>query len=192
MYLFGEPIRTLDIIRTDARNGDRAVLDTIHRMIAVARHSASLPIVVDAVSYCLDRLSPPITQLDIANSIYWYIKARVAFETDEQILMEQFGFTREQAEDTDLIISPEMLLSVPYPKGDCDCFATLTAAMLKCAGIKASFVAIAVDELEPYRFSHVFCRGLINGQWLGMDTSHGHYVGWETSKYRFRQAEFNV
>ena len=192
MQLWGQSIRPLDIVRTDGRNGDRAVADTIHKMIVVARHSASLPIVIAAVNSCLDRVETPTTQYAIADRIYWFIKHRIAFETDEEILMEQFGFTKEEAEDTDLIISPEMLLSVPNPKGDCDCFATLTAAMLLCCHIKARFTAIAVDEDEPYRFSHVFCKALLDGQWTAMDTSHGHYVGWETTKHRFRQAEFDV
>jgi hypothetical protein len=144
------------------------------------------------VSSCLEKLSIPVTQYDIAERIYFCIKGRVAFETDEEILMGQFGFTREQAEDTELIISPEMLLSMSNARGDCDCFATLTAAMLRCANIHVKFVAIAVDEHEPYRLSHVFCKALLDGQWVAMDTSHGHYVGWETTKPRFRQVEFNV
>lgn len=188
--LWGELIRP-DVIRTG--DGDSAVLNTIHNMIAVARHSASLPVIIAAVNSCLDRItSLPVTHYAIAERIYWFVKQRVSFETDERILMDQFNFSREEAEDTELVISPEMLLSVIDPKGDCDCFATLTAAMLKCAHIRCRFVAVAVDEWEPYRFSHIFCRALINGQWLGMDTSHGSYVGWETSKPRYREAQFEV
>jgi hypothetical protein len=191
MNLWGHQIAA-DVAKTDGRDNTRSTLDSLHKMRSVARHSKSLPILVDAVGSCLDKLETPITQYAVGQRIYHCIKGRVAFETDEEILMQQFGFTREQAEDTELIISPEMLLSTPDARGDCDCFATLTAAMLLCAGIPVRFVAVAVDPQEPYRFSHVFCRALLDGQWVGMDTSHGHYVGWETDKPRFREVELNV
>lgn len=195
--IWGLPI-SVATIQTNGRDNDKSTQDTINQMIRLARHSSSLPVVNAALDSCLSKISAIHTSSpsnrEIARRIFWFVKSHLTFETDEAILQSQFNLSEEEANDRELIISPEMLLSMSHPMGDCDCYSTLTASLVVCAKMPCAYVVIAVDEKEPFRWSHVFCKAYLQdeGQWLTMDTSHGMYPGWETGKFQFRRMEWIV
>lgn len=108
-----------------------------------------------------------------AHAIFHFVQTRVQYETDEQLAHPWLT----AAENLELLIRPVDLLSMSPPRGDCDEFAMLTAAMLLAAGIDAGFVTIAAEPGDD-RYSHVYAAAWIEGGWLPLDTSHGIYPGW--------------
>ena len=191
MSFWGTPIR-LDVRPTDPMNTDTSTIDTIHQMIALAKSSANTPVINSVVNSLLVTLPHNYTNRDIARAIWWWVKSHVTFVTDEEILASQLGYEKDPHQE--LLIAPETLLAMPTPAGDCDDFSTLVASLLLCAQIPCSFVTIAVDEVEPNRFSHVYTKCYLadEGQFMIMDVSHGSIPGWETQRHIFRRMEWSV
>ena len=187
---FGQPIG-LDIQVTDPFNSDTSTVDTVRQMITLANVSAKDPVVASVVDSCLVNLRSHPSKRDIARAIWWWVKNHVTFRDDEEIVAKELGYTDPNQE---LLIPPATLLHMPQPSGDCDDFSLLTASLLKCAHIPCWFVTIAVDEMEPQRFSHVYVRCYLDdeGSYMAMDTSHGGVPGWETSRQVFRRLEWKV
>jgi hypothetical protein len=188
---WGLPIR-LDIRPTDPINTDVSTVETIHQMIAIARLSATLPVIHSVVDSCLKTISSNPSKRDLARAIWWFVKKTVTFCQDEDILANEMGY--ENDPNQELLIPPMTLLAMPVPMGDCDDFSTLMASILKCAQIPCWFVTIAVDEMEPERFSHVFVKCYLEdeGQFMSMDASHGNVPGWETQRQVYRRMEWLV
>lgn len=84
----------------------------------------------------------------------------------------------------ELLITPQVLLSMPQPTGDCDDYSMLLASLMVCAQIPCCYTAIAADGHQPNRFSHVYCSAWLDGQWQAMDPSYGSVIGWEHTGYR--------
>ena len=187
---FGQPIQ-LGVRTTDPLNSDTSTVDTIHQMIALANVSARDSLVASVVDSCLVSLHSHPSKRDIARAIWWWVKNHVTFREDEDIVAKELGYTDPNQE---LLIPPITLLQMPQPMGDCDDFSLLTASLLKCAHIPCWFVAVAVDEREPDRFSHVYVRCWLDDerQFMAMDVSHGGVPGWETQRQKFRKAEFTI
>jgi transglutaminase-like putative cysteine protease len=187
---FGRHVQ-LDVRATDPFNSDTSTVDTIRQMIALANVSAKEPLVASVVDSCLVSLSSHPSKRDLARAIWWWVKNHVTFREDEEIVAKELGYTDPNQE---LLIPPITLLQMPEPMGDCDDFSLLTASLLKCAHVPCWFVAIAVDEGEPQRFSHVYVRCYLDdeGSYMAMDTSHGMVPGWETSRKVFRRIEWAV
>jgi hypothetical protein len=179
---WGLPIAISEVL-TNPLSNDVSTADTLRQMQVIARQSANSPQVRQVVHGCL-RLSV----MDTVRCLYWWIKGHIQFENDEAILASQFGL----GPDKELIISPEALLRMPTPMGDCDCMSTLMASFLRAVLIPCRYVAIAADEKEPERFSHVYVKAFVDGEWITLDCSHGVYPGWEYSGMVFRKVEVNV
>jgi transglutaminase-like putative cysteine protease len=188
---WGLPIR-LDVRPTDPQNTDTSTVDTIHQMIALAKASANTPVVNSVVNSCIQSLPKTYSNRDLARAIWWWVKRKVTFVTDEEILARHLGYEKDPFQE--LLIPPVTLLSMPTPMGDCDDFSLLVASLLTCAHIPCWYVAIAVDEDEPSRFSHVFvvCYLSDEDQRMTMDCSHGTVPGWETKRYVYRRMEWQV
>ena len=187
---FGRPIQ-LDGRATDPFNSDTSTADTLRQMIGIANVSAKDPLIASVVDSCLVNLSSHPSKRSIARAIWWWVKNHVTFIEDEEIVAKELGF---QDPNQELLIPPITLLHMPQPTGDCDDFSLLTASLLKCAHIPCWFVAIAVDEVERFRFSHVYVRCYLDDEqtYMAMDTSHGSVPGWETSRRTFRKIEWAV
>lgn len=172
-------------IRTDPFNSDRSVADTIAQMAHVVRISIGDPIIRHAVERATQDLDPWVGDRDIAASIFYWIKTNIKFSLDETIAARYLGMSDFDAMDTELLIVPTALLSLPVPMGDCDDFSTLTATMLMALGFPCAFVTIAADPTRPDTFSHVYVKAWLpdSNSGLYMDTSHGTYPGWEHDKY---------
>lgn len=112
----------------------------------------------------------------LAVELHRWVKTHVRYVPDEEQL-EQGDYGRE------LLIAPELLLRMEDPKGDCDDFTMVVCCLAISLGMKAKFVAVALEPEQPERFSHIFAMVLdkIDGvwQWVNIDASHGWCAGWE-------------
>jgi hypothetical protein len=66
----------------------------------------------------------------------------------------------------------------------------MLGALLMSLGYPVKIITIAADPHEPRRFSHVYMRVMLNGQWIGLDGTQPHAVpGWEPPRF-FRRKEW--
>ena len=186
MGFWGVPIG-IDDRPTDPVDTDRSTVETIHKMIALVRSACLSPEVCRVVNTCLASLPKNHSLSDLARAIYYWIQEHVRFCEDEKLLAQRLGLPI----DKELLIDPRVLLSMPQPMGDCDDFSTLAASCLACANVPCKFVAIAADKGLPWKFSHVYVKCFVDGQWMGFDASHGNCLGWEY-KDATRLAEWGI
>jgi hypothetical protein len=85
--------------------------------------------------------------------VYLWVKQHITYIEDERLLVELGG---GNAIDRELLIRPDLLLSMPQPMGDCDDHVLLIAAMLEHLGIPYKLVTIAADDETPDRLSHIY------------------------------------
>jgi hypothetical protein len=152
-------------------------------MCRLIRHSQSDGVVQAALAEALRRFP----NRHPAESIWWYAKFSIRFIHHQKLLRAWLG----KADELQLLISPEALLKMKGPKGDCAVFTCLICAMLDCAGVPWEILTVAVDPRQPHIFSHVYPVAILeNGERLPLDASHGKYPGWEVDSRRvsLRQA----
>jgi hypothetical protein len=185
---WGVPIRIADR-GTNPYDNAISTKDTVYQMIALARRAANYPLVTSAVDSCLRKLHNKSNKLALCRAIFWFVKGRVKFRLDEDVVYNELG---KQDWNQELLIDPGLLLSMPNPQGDCDDFSLLCASMLCAAHIKCGFVTIAADSSEPQRFSHIYVVAYLgSGQRFPLDCSHGSLPGWET-KHIFKIVEWVI
>lgn len=190
MSYWGEMVG-VGIIPTNPADNEQSTTATIREMIRLANDSARHPLPNSIVASLQCQLPPRPTSLDLIRSIFWFVKGRVRFREDEDILVKQMGYTDPYQE---LLISPIALLQMPRPEGDCDDFSMLVATLLLVAKLPVWYVAIAVDEKQPDRWSHIYCKVYLpdENRYMAMDASHGQYPGWETGRRQFKRMEWKV
>lgn len=188
--------------RTNPLNVDISTRDTVYQMIALARTYASHPAVQLALRDALSTITPPLENqtykgIAIARAVFWYVKRKVEFVEDD-VTMKVWGIDPMLMGGRDLLITPDLLLSMPNPVGDCDDFSTLIASMMIAAnGLvwgKGWFVTIAADRANPKDFSHVYVKWNFPGEnpaYMYLDGSHGLYPGWETNQI-YRKEEWKI
>lgn len=165
-------------------NTDISTYQTIQLMIRLAKVSAHSPLVHSAILTATQGISPSnLPTRALARAIFYWVNGNVQFVEDETLLYKGLGIDRV---DKELLISPEIMLGMPVPMGDCDDFSLLTASMLLAAGIPCSYLTIAADEKAPEKFSHVYVKAYLvdemvegKARELVLDCSHGSYPGWE-------------
>lgn len=189
MGFWGSPIQ-LDVRPTNPMDTDVSTVDTLQQMKALAIESAPSPLIASVLNTCLvstAKRNP--SNREIARAIWWWVKNHVRFERDEVILARELGYEKDPNQE--LLIVPTTLIMMPTPMGDCDDFAMLTGALCLCAHIPYWYVAIAEDENEPNRFSHVYGKCYLPDEqrFMNMDVSFGTTPGWETSRTQYRRAE---
>ena len=188
---WGVPI-TVSVQPTNPINTDVSTADTIAKMRSIVHDSINLPVIQSVVNTCLyaSGTSTPSSR-EIARCIFWWIKSHVTFVSDEQVLADYFGY---QDPAQELLITPQVLLSMPTPMGDCDDFSMLAASLLLAAQIPTSFITIAVDRNEPNRFSHVYLMAYLcdEDRWIPFDCSHGSQLGWQYSGEIYRQEIWSI
>lgn len=174
---FTAPVR-MAVQQTDAGDSDRSVGDTVALMGAHAvgaSHSKQVARAIEEAG-CLE---PSLTDEQVISKVFTYIKDRVTFTEDESQLADIFNMPASK----ELLITPQVLLSMAEPRGDCDDFSMLCCAMLMACGVACNFVTVAADSAMPTQFSHVYCQAVTEqGTVTPLDCSHGKYVGWETGK----------
>ena len=140
--------------QTSLTNPFAATAQTIRYMARLVRHSLSDPVVFSATDEALRVLA-------IAGSpcaaIWHWCKRSIEFVHHQELLKKWLG----KGDSLQLLISPEALLKMQNPKGDCAVFTTLICAMLQTAGIRWEIVIVACDRSQPGIFSHVFPRAVL-------------------------------
>lgn len=168
----------LGVIRTDPADADRQTRDTIAQMATIVPRAVNSPIIRSATSIALldAKGADPLSR---AEAIYNWIKRRITFKSDEETCEEILKNENRNPTGEELLIEPDLLLTMRTPAGDCDDFSMLALAMLKIAGVKCRLVTIAADPDSPGVFTHVYVEVYGgNGSWLGFDASHGKVFGW--------------
>ena len=159
--------------QTNLSDPTDATAQTVRYMCRLIEHSLSDPVVWAATRSALKLFR-------IAGSpcaaIWQWCKRSVKFVHHQDLLEKWLG----KGDELQLLISPEALLKMQAPKGDCAVFTTLVCAMLQTAGYQWEIVTLAVDPRQPGIYSHVFPRAILpDGRRLALDASHGKYPGWQ-------------
>jgi hypothetical protein len=112
----------------------------------------------------------------VACGAFWWCKVFVRFVHHEFIIRQRLGETGHLQG----LISPEVLVRMDKPEGDCAIFSECVAAFLTVFGIPWELVTVAVNPSEPEVFSHVYLYAVLpDGSRLPLDASHGDYPGWQ-------------
>ncbi len=169
------PLRA-SVRKTDRHNSDNSVADTLGLMVGHANRAMDSGVIEKAIRNA--GITNKDNEDEVITKVFKFIQSRVTFCEDEAQLRELF----EVEDARELLINPEVLLSMQQPMGDCDDFSMLACSMLRNLGVKCDFVTVAADNEYPNKFTHVYCMVTkTNGEVIGFDSSHGKYPGWETT-----------
>jgi hypothetical protein len=162
-----------NVEQTSLNDPYQATAQTVRYMARLVQHSLSDPVVFQ----CTDEALRVLAIAGSSSAAIWHwVKRSIKFVHHQELLRKWLG----KGDSLQLLISPEALLKMEAPKGDCAVFSTLIAAMLQCAGYQWEIVTVACDRSQPGIFSHVFPRAVLpSGRRLALDASHGKYPGWE-------------
>lgn len=112
----------------------------------------------------------------LAGAAWWWCKVYLKFVHHDFIIRQRVGETGHLQG----LISPEVLVRMDKPEGDCAIFSECVAAFLTVFGVPYEFVTVAVNPNEPTIFSHVYLYAVLpDGSRLPLDASHGQYPGWQ-------------
>ena len=184
-----QPVPGLNITRYqgDLSNPDVATAQTVEVMCDQIAKASNDRLVQRAARDAVNRfrggllyasagIDPWKNQCAQAESVWWWAKHGLKFQHHDGMIAVYFN-ERDQLQ---LLISPDLLLRMGKPRGDCAIYTMLICAMLRCLGIDSEIVTAAVDPSIPDVFSHVYPRAVLqSGRRLVLDASHGTYPGWE-------------
>lgn len=112
----------------------------------------------------------------LATAAFWWCKVFIKFVHHELIIRQRLG----ESGHLQGLISPEVLVRMEHPEGDCAIFTECVCAFLRVFGIPYEIVTVAVSPDEPTIFSHVYLYAVLpDGTRLPLDASHGDYPGWQ-------------
>jgi hypothetical protein len=162
----------------------QATHETILYMCGLIRDCQQDPVIAHAVNIAITRAAvfcDPLALSGRAEAVWWFAKRGIKFIHHQKLLRAWLG----KADELQLLISPDVLLKMESPKGDCAVFTCLICAMLDQLGVPWEIVTVAVDPNQPDVFSHVYPRAVLrDGFTLPLDASHGKYPGWEVPRSR--------
>ena len=158
---------------------EQSTAQTVAKMAEHIRNSAGDPAVVWAAGQARKSAGPGASKSALAKAVFYLIKCRVRFRTDDELISLMFN----KRDELELLISPPVLLRSQQPVGDCDDFTMLCCAMLHELGIKSEIITVKADQPDPSRWSHVYCCAETEQGPMIMDTSHGDFPGWEVPFY---------
>lgn len=153
---------------------DEATAITIAHMAHYAKQDSLSPIVRrSAMEAAATARSSEAA--DIVEAVFRWIQRRIRFQVDQATATPVW----QDAENTEVLIRPVDLLTMPRPAGDCDDFSMLCASLLRALGIETSFKTVAADPAAPHQYSHVYVIAHTPQGAIALDTSHGDRPGWE-------------
>lgn len=177
-----------NFIQGSLQDSDEATAQTVRFMASLVKHSLSDPIIGQAWRDAWQRFAG-ITGGDEVQCAWWYAKSTVKF-VHHQELLRDWLYTLD---DLQLLISPEALLKMQSPKGDCAIFTTLIQALLAYQGIQFETVTVAVNPSVPELFTHVYAQAVRpDGARVPLDASHGKYPGWEAPPDRVLKKKYGT
>jgi len=150
---------------------------TVELMARYIREDSHDEAVRAAADACVAGISAGSTAERIrreAEAIWRCVKEHVEFVPDSATA-ELAGYP----EDTEALIRPADLIRMPRPRGDCDDFTMLLAAMLRSRGIPVALRTVAADPHHPDVYSHVYVVAYSPDGEIPLDASHGPHPGWE-------------
>lgn len=171
----------------DLSNPDVATAQTVEVMCEQIQKAAQDPLVAKAARDAVNRfrggplyasagINPWRNQCAQAESVWWWCKHVLKFQHHDGMIAVYFN----EFDQLQLLISPDLLLRMSDPRGDCAIYTMLECAMLQALGIDSEIVTSAVDPFAPDVFSHVYPRAVLSsGRRIVLDASHGKYPGWE-------------
>lgn len=167
---------------------DQATAQTVQFMSELVKHSVNDPVVARALQDAWTWFHGFVND-DVPSCCWLYAKCNVKFVHHQELLRDWMFKLR----DLQLLISPEALLKMRWPKGDCAIFTTLVQAMLKLAGYGYETVTVAVNPAIPEVFSHVYAQAVYpDGTRKVLDASHGHWPGWEVLAARVLKKKYGT
>jgi hypothetical protein len=169
-----------NFVQASLDDPDLQVAQIVSLMTQVVKHAGGDPIIAAAWKDAWDKFKG-VTFGDEAACCWWYARYVIKFVHHQELLRDWLF----SLDDTQLLISPDALLRMRDPKGDCAIFTTLIQAMLAYRGIRYETVTVAVNPFMPEYFSHVYPQAVReDGTRIALDASHGKYPGWEAPASR--------
>jgi hypothetical protein len=158
-------------------NPDTATAQTIGIMCQHAKKAAGVEGVRGTAYDAAGRFSGGGNDArSLVDSAFWWCKHFIKFVHHEFIIRQRLG----ESGHLQGLISPDILLQMDNPEGDCAIFSECLCAFLRVFGIPYEFVTVAVNPEEPAVFSHVYVYAVMpDGSRLPLDASHGLYPGWQ-------------
>lgn len=112
----------------------------------------------------------------LAACAWWWCKTYIEFVHHERLLRKFLG----EAGHRQGLISPDALVRMDRPKGDCAIFTDCLLSFLRVYGVPYELVTVKVDLREPQEYSHVYAYAVLpDGRRFPLDASHGDYPGWQ-------------
>ena len=111
----------------------------------------------------------------MAESCWWWCKHFLKFKHHGSMFEAWSSDLGDPRTKLQLLIAPDVLVRMSRMEGDCAIYTMMLCAMLESLGVPFQIVTLAVDEMQPTIFSHVFVRAA--GE--SLDASHGPYPGWQ-------------
>lgn len=166
---------------TNPHNSDVSAQDTAQWMYQLAQGYQGHPVVLWAVSDALKRIPQSATDETRLRALYYWVKRHVEYIPDENVLAE---IGSDKVWDRELLLTPDQLLIMPKPMGDCKNNSLLIASMLGAMKVPYRFVTVAADDKEPNRLSHIYVKAFDSDKdcWFTLDAGvEKKYPGWEIS-----------
>jgi len=174
-----------------AEDSDTATAQIIGEMSLRVHESAADPAVCAAARDATARFGRVFGRDSwsrIVEGAFSWPKHYLRFEHHELLLRRHIGPGHLQG-----LVSPDAVVRLPRPAGDCAIFSSLIAAFLECQRVGWEFVTVAVNPRERDVYSHVYVYAIRPaGERIAVDASHGRYVGWQVpSRDVFRRQVWN-
>ena len=165
---------------------DTATEQTVREMCRQIHKAAQDPLVrrcaVDAVrrpwggpAWIGAGIDPFSNAQCMAESCWWWCKHFLKFKHHGSMFEAWSSDLGDPRTKLQLLIAPDVLVRMSRMEGDCAIYTMMICAMLESLGVPFQIVTLAVDEMQPTIFSHVFVRAA--GE--SLDASHGPYPGWQ-------------
>jgi Transglutaminase-like superfamily len=162
--------------QTQWGSDDDRTRQTVKRMAYNVRKAVPSPEVGNAVAAAVRHLPWDASDREVFDAVFNWIGSNVRFRNDPPY--------------DELLLEPELLLSLRNPAGDCDDYSQLAGAMLGRLGYPSRIVTVKADQRQPDRWSHVYLDAYDSfGHRVPFDSSHGPEVGWEAPVH-FGRAEW--
>ena len=111
----------------------------------------------------------------MAESCWWWCKHFLRFKHHGSMFEAWSSDLGDPRTKLQLLIAPDVLVRMNRMEGDCAIYTMMLCALLESLGVPFQIVTVAVDEMQPTIFSHVFVRAA--GE--SLDASHGPSPGWQ-------------
>lgn len=183
LTVYGVPVRVTRL-QASATDTDLATAQTVAAMVGHVWDSARDPLVQRLAGMIRHRwagagLGCRRSPADLAAAVWWWVKHSVRFAHDDVLLRRLLN----ESDQLELLIAPAVIVRQFGREGDCDDFTMLVCSFLAALGVPWEIVTVAVDPIEPGRFSHVYARAVLpDGGRLPLDASHGDFPGWEVPR----------